>query len=644
MIIALMVHRRGLSREQLMDMVGTANERAFERDKAALRSVLGVTLEESDRGHYRLSAEGYAMGPLHFSHTEHAAISLALGAWRGTEIEWAARGAMTKLAPLTDDDDPDGIVDPTDGLNTALYAPAAGASEILSAMAERRRIAFDYVTGSTGEVARRLVEPWRLGKRGGSWYLLGFDSDRGAERVFSLRRVLGVVELVGEAEAFTPPAPQLAAARLASALDRDEPGPVLVVANEAAERLLALQGAEPVADADRPIWRLSGASVFDLAAWAGAVEVLEPATVREAVIERWRGAAAAHTGVGAEPSPYRRAVRPVRRAPKEDAAARAARLVSMVSYLADRGSVPLADLARRFQVSVKEAHDDLFRLWTDVGRSAAGGDLLDFSWSDDESWVALVDSQGLDRPVRLSAIEAISLIAALRSIESADGLSEATAAASARAKLEAALGPVSGVDFALPQGGPVLEGLREAIGLGQRLAFRYTNQQGVETRRRADPLEVYSSGDHWLVAAWDLDAQAERHFRLDRIAELDRTGQAESHPYRPRRAGWSARAELVVDAIFAPSERWRAEELETLAPPLPLPGGSLQVKLGVVNPDWITAMALGAGGAIEVLQPAAVRERIVEAAKRQSVTYLRNDLSVNPTPTAVVRAQSASKH
>ncbi|MDR3106589.1 MAG: WYL domain-containing protein, partial [Bifidobacteriaceae bacterium] len=237
--------------------------------------------------------------------------------------------------------------------------------------------------------------------------------------------------------------------------------------------------------------------------------------------------------------------------------------------------------------------------------------------SDDESEVALIDSQGLDRPIRLAPIEAISLIAALRSIEQAGGLSEASAAASARAKLERALGSASKdvVDFALPKGGAALETLRDGIVQRQRLTFDYVNQAGAQTRRRVEPLELFPSGDHWLLAAWDLDARAERHFRVDRIvgATLIRT-KAEPHADRPRRTGWSDRAELVVDAVFKPSQRWRAEELETLAPPLALPGGALQVRIGVVNTDWITAMALGGGGEIEVLSPPELRRQVVDAA------------------------------
>ncbi|MDR1633737.1 MAG: WYL domain-containing protein [Bifidobacteriaceae bacterium] len=657
LIIALMVHPRGLSREQLMAAGEIAEERTFERTKEALRSALGVALEESDQGHYRLGAQGYAMPPLQFTPPEHAAIALALGAWRGSEVEWAARAALTKLAPLTapdpdapgshpTDDQPTGA-DPAEGLDMALYAPAEGANQLITAIAECRRVDFDYVTGATGQLARRRLEPWRLTKRGGTWYAYGFDLDRRAERVYNLNRIIGPVKVVGPAAAFTAPDPELVGSKLKAALDGRGSGPALVRAAPRAGRVLALQGAQaeaavPSGAGTKPrgapttqapagqegdagtgpngidggaLWRLPDADPFELAAWGRQIEVIEPAALRQEVHDRWRAAAQAHRGPARDPQAYQQPVKPARHLPKEGGAGRAARLVSLVSYLRDRDSVPLTELAARFGISPEEVHRDLYLLWTDVGRSRAGGDLLDFAWSGDEQEVALIDSQGLDRPVRLSPVEAIAVIAALRSLEQAGGLTESSAAAAARAKLEEALGAVGGIDFNLPPAGPALQEARQAIAQGRRLAFDYVNQAGQPSRRRVDPLEVFGSGDHWLMAAWDLSAQAERHFRLDRMAGLRTEPEpAETHPYRPRRTGWSGRADLVVDAVFAPRERWRAEELETLAPPLALAGGALQVRIGVVNPDWITAMALGGGGMIEVLGPPELRRRIAEAA------------------------------
>ncbi|MDR0591978.1 MAG: WYL domain-containing protein, partial [Bifidobacteriaceae bacterium] len=328
LIIALMAHPQGLGREQLMSLLGITEERTFERTKEALRSALGVALEESD-GHYRLGAEGYAMPPLQFTAPEHAAIALALAAWRGSEIEWAARAALTKLAPLPG---PSGArpPDPSDGLDTALYAPAPGAGELLAAIFERRRVRFDYLTGATGSLAGRRVEPLRLTKRGGAWYLFGFDLDRQAERTYNLRRIIGPVKAEGPAGAFDPPPAAQVGARFKAALDRQAAGPGAVRADAAAARVLALQGARPDGRG-AGLWRLDSADPFDLAAWGAAVEVVEPDALRRQVEDRWLGARAAHQGQPAAPRPYPRLARPAPTRARESGPARAARVVSLLS-------------------------------------------------------------------------------------------------------------------------------------------------------------------------------------------------------------------------------------------------------------------------------------------------------------------------
>ncbi|MDR2347318.1 MAG: hypothetical protein LBD90_01590, partial [Bifidobacteriaceae bacterium] len=151
LIIALLVHPAGRTRQQLMDQLEITDERTFERLKEALRGSLGVALEEAD-GVYRLAAGGYAMPPLDFTAEERAAIALALEEWRGSEIEAAASAARSKLAPLGL-----GGEDSPSGLDTALHAPTPGALDIIGAIAERRVVEFDYVVGYSGELTSRRV-------------------------------------------------------------------------------------------------------------------------------------------------------------------------------------------------------------------------------------------------------------------------------------------------------------------------------------------------------------------------------------------------------------------------------------------------------------------------------------------------------
>jgi proteasome accessory factor C len=57
------------------------------------------------------------------------------------------------------------------------------------AVDDRATVSFTYWTYGRDEVARRRVEPWHVHHEGGSWYVVGWDLGRVAERRFRLDRI-----------------------------------------------------------------------------------------------------------------------------------------------------------------------------------------------------------------------------------------------------------------------------------------------------------------------------------------------------------------------------------------------------------------------------------------------------------------------
>jgi predicted DNA-binding transcriptional regulator YafY len=215
LVICLLASRSFLTAERIRETVPGYDEtpsdeafkRAFERDKEDLRD-LGIPLETGtnsafdDEPGYRIARGDYALPPLTFEPDEAAAVGLAARMWTTAAMGAAATRALRKLEAAGAE-----MVALPEGLQPRVEATGVAFPALAAAVHEGRVVTFDYRTGaSTGEPARRTVEPWGLVVRRGRWYLVGHDRDRADTRVFRLSRVAGTPRAVGPAGAVTRPA------------------------------------------------------------------------------------------------------------------------------------------------------------------------------------------------------------------------------------------------------------------------------------------------------------------------------------------------------------------------------------------------------------------------------------------------------
>ena len=320
LVIALMNTPGRMTKEQIRagvvgydDASDESFERKFERDKDTLRELGIPVVTVDDSGHateigYRIDTDAYALAPLPLDAAELAVLGLAAQLWQDRVLRTDTGRALTKLTAAS------GTGAHTDAL--AALAPrvrAAGGAygPLLEAILARRAVRFTYRAANTGVRSSRHVQPWRLAVRGGGWYLIGHDEERSAVRAFRLSRIEGTPRAVGSPGAVTIPADvdvDAALGRRHAEVRRA----VLAVVPERAEALRA-RSRPAVAD-DRaapddpplplPPARLAGRDLvavdFDdvtraaeeVAAYGDVVAVLEPADLRDAVIETLRAAAA----------------------------------------------------------------------------------------------------------------------------------------------------------------------------------------------------------------------------------------------------------------------------------------------------------------------------------------------------------------
>jgi proteasome accessory factor B len=222
LMIALSTTRHRLTREQIRDRVDgydalppgaseqerqraeASFQRKFERDKDELRR-LGLPLRTvtdpvngNDLG-YRIDGDA-AMPELDLTVHDAAILALAVEYWEGKSMAADARHGYSKLISTVEH--ATGPRLPFGGMTTS---SGAQATALLSqAVSERQAVRFEYASASSATRVRH-VQPWGIVMQAGQEYLVGWDVDAEASRVFRLGRVLGDVTLVGEPDAFERP-------------------------------------------------------------------------------------------------------------------------------------------------------------------------------------------------------------------------------------------------------------------------------------------------------------------------------------------------------------------------------------------------------------------------------------------------------
>lgn len=322
------------------------------------------------------------------------------------------------------------------------------------------------------------------------------------------------------------------------------------------------------------------------------------------------------------------------------AADRLPRLLALVPYLRTHPGTELAEVAAVFGVDVRQLRDDLNLLWVCGLPGGGPGDLIDFAFEGDS--VSVIEPQTLDRPLRLTADEALALRVAARALADVPGLAEREALESAQAKLASASAAVPGLDepgapaalqVALEAEADVLATVRGALLEGRELQLRYLVASRDEiTDRTVAPMRLVSVEGRWYLEGWCQLAEGVRLFRLDRMVEATVGDAAAALPseavprdlaeglFRP------GEDDLTVVLELDPAARWVADyyPVET-AVELPAPGenaaeglGSLRVELRTPDPAWVVRLALRLGGHGRVLEP----PEVVAAVRGQALAAL----------------------
>jgi predicted DNA-binding transcriptional regulator YafY len=158
----------------------------------------------------------------------------------------------------------------------------------------------------------------------------------------------------------------------------------------------------------------------------------------------------------------------------------------------------------------------------------------------------------------------------------------------------------------------------------ERVAFTYRDGSDRVTERRVEPHRLVSLGRRWYLVGFDLDRDAWRTYRVDRVADLIATGHRNAQRETPDAAAQVTEgvAVRVFDThskvlVHAPADVAAMHIGPTIGviEPSGSDDGTCIVTMGG-DVDWIARYLVGLPVRIEVLEPPELRDEIRALARR----------------------------
>ena len=311
------------------------------------------------------------------------------------------------------------------------------------------------------------------------------------------------------------------------------------------------------------------------------------------------------------------------------------RLLALVPYLRTHPGAELAEVAAVFGVDVRQLNDDLNLLWVCGLPGGGPGDLIDFAFEGDT--VSVIEAQTLDRPLRLTADEALALRVAARALADVPGLAERDALESAQAKLAIASGACRASG---PRLGPSCRSRSSPRPRRWRPSAARSTRAARSSCDTSSPPATRSPSAPSTRCGWSASTAAgtSRAGATSRRAfgssgstgwsrrasgARRRAAAVRSRPARSCRGAFPARARRTSPWCSSSNPQLAGSPTTTRSSrrpssrrPLIAAGdgpGALRVELRTPDPGWVVRLALRLGGQGRVVSPpevvAAVREK-----------------------------------
>jgi len=207
---ALLYSRDGLSRDAILSRVQGYSEeyepfgdnealiRKFERDKETLKGS-GIqiiafnppSIDDNQTFFYKVPKQEFLWpNDIQLTGKQIALLNLAASVWTGASLSREAASAALRIRGLGEVEDLTELA----GLAPRISTHHSSFSVFANAIEEGQQVKFGYRKPTSDQIEQRTFRPWQLQNISGQWVALGFDEDRKEPRTFLLRRIIGDVK------------------------------------------------------------------------------------------------------------------------------------------------------------------------------------------------------------------------------------------------------------------------------------------------------------------------------------------------------------------------------------------------------------------------------------------------------------------
>ena len=277
-------------------------------------------------------------------------------------------------------------------------------------------------------------------------------------------------------------------------------------------------------------------------------------------------------------------------------------LLVMLPWLMKRKKVAISDMARQFNISESDLIEDL-----ELAAMCGMPPYTPLELTEvyiDEGFVHVGVNKHFERRLELTPSEAFGLSLLAAAAEDIPGFSKRRELKSAVKKLRKVLGEgIVDVDNESPA---FLDDVTTAAASGERLTITYwTPADNSEKVRTVTVRSVFTDRGHWYITADDDLSGSQRHFRVDRIRNVVRTGEhVPVVAHEVQVPEWFADADGKITAVLeiAPHAAWVVETYPCTVLEERV-DGSYRIEIVANSEHWLGRLLLRAEGAATVVAP-----------------------------------------